>query len=123
VVGLDYKVKGRPDRMNSQKDTLRALEFMGQHLGHNMSAAEAKRWHAHARTLDDRSYKMDPDSVGEPANAFPVSPSQQADARENEGRMKHFWGKCKDDFRTQKGKPTTTIQAKNFAVVKQSGEA
>lgn len=123
VVGLDYATRGRMDRVNSQKDTLRAIDMMAQHPGARpMTSAEAKRWTDTARQMDDRSYKCDPDSAGQPVPRA-VSPIAQKSERDATGHMRQFWNECKHDYRSQKGKPKTDTQKQNFDMVKRSGEA
>ena len=126
IVGLDYATKGRVDRINSQRDTLRALEMAASGGGHKTpraSRADFQRWAEHARTLDDRSYKYDPDSAGQPAGAFPATSSQVSEARRAEGEIKDFWAKCKYERNVLRQKPKTDIQAANYALVDKSGEA
>ena len=124
VVGLDYAVQGRMDRMKAQKDTLRAIEMMANNPNSTMTRAEATRWAATARQMDDRSYKMDPDGAGEPADrTVPLSPSDQAAERKAEGHITHLWSECKHDHHVQRGKPVNNIQAENFKMVERAGEA
>jgi hypothetical protein len=121
LVGLDYATKGRVDKVNPYKDTMRALEYIANHES-KWKKSDIDRWKKQAQFLPDRSTRIRDDEWNH-SKEPPTHPTVQANERHADGQMREFWNQCKYDYRDQKGKPKTDVQAANFAAVKASGEA
>ena len=121
LVGMEYRTRGRVDRINPYKDTMRALEYIANHEPKH-SKADIQRWKKQAEYLPDKSTKLDYKDWDH-GDIHTTTPAVQANERDQQGRMREFWNQCKYDYRDQKGKAETDTQKRNFDVVKSSGEA
>jgi hypothetical protein len=114
VVGLEYATRGRVDKVNPYKDTMRAIEYIAKHEP-KWTRADIERWKKQAALLPDRSTKI---ADGEWDHSAP-SPSGAILKQEQEdaGRVRELWNKAVYEREVLRKKPVNEIQASNYAMV------
>jgi hypothetical protein len=114
LAGLDYATRGRPDKTNPYKDTMRAIELIAK-TESKWSRADIERWKKQAALLPDRSTKI-PDGSWDHSQVG-VNPQAQANEREHTGRVRELWNKAVYEREALHQKPVNDIQARNYAMV------
>lgn len=100
----------RMETFNTQRDTLRAVEYMyktGQCTGE-----QAARWSRDAGYLSDKNTPVPERETGPP-----VTIDQQVAERETEGVIKHLWSEAQYERNVLKREPENDVQALNYEMV------
>jgi hypothetical protein len=114
VTGLDYATRGRPDKTNPYKDTMRAIEYIAK-FEPKWSKADIDRWKKQAALLPDKSVKI-PEGSWDHSDVS-LHPGIQAEEREHTGRIRELWNKAEYERNVLHQKPANDVQARNYAMV------